>query len=102
MGATDFNPSQLDHALAMYLGQELTPEIAAHIRAMAMAGEAIAPPLPPRPFGDGFVFHVERLARCRMEVRRLWREQWDVTEVFRASQGFNPDMEQFVRDNEVG
>ncbi len=46
------HPSQLRHALSLYLGQELTPEAAAHVEAVALVNTM---PMPEIPQGCGLV-----------------------------------------------
>ena len=75
-------PSQLMHALAVHLGEPLTPEVAAHVLAVATA-EVMAP-IDVEQFAElhvgAYVIRCERLRDILTEIHPLHVAHWHETE----------------------
>lgn len=47
-------------------------------------------------------YAVESLRDVLTEAEQLWHQHWQETEGYREQQGYNPDVEQFLRLDELG
>lgn len=98
------NLQQFRSAMVKYLGQELTPEVAAAIEAEAFQ-------IPdnshnPEKFGSkeykGMVFQAEKFADIVDEIHPLHEAHFQETEKHRLGFGMNPDYEAFIASERAG
>lgn len=94
----------LHHALRAFLGQTLTPEVAAAI--VTIATDTTVRPIPLEQFApldvDGYVLHVERFAEALPELRGLHAAHWQETEKHRLGLPLDPDYDAIAYDDATG
>ena len=86
--------SRLRFALARHLGDVLTPEVAAHILAMATTEVRAAidvKQFAPLTLDNGMTLQCERFADTLDELRPLHEAHWMETERYRHGLAFKPD-----------
>lgn len=98
------NITHFRQTIGSYLGQVLTPEIAAAIEVSAHDG--VDASYDPAQFGklehDGFTFQVERLGDILAEMHLLHLEHWLETEKARHGLHMNPDYDAMLADERGG
>jgi hypothetical protein len=98
------NITQLRKTIAHYLGQALTPEMAAEIEVSAYHSEDEA--LPPSQFGciqhGGFTIQVERLSNIIPEIDVLHAAHWLETEKYRHGLQLNLNYPALMADERAG
>lgn len=101
------NITNLRKTIGGYLGQALTPEMAAEIEVSALDYQ----PAPdcsyaPEQFGvqthGDFVIRVERMSDILAELHLLHLEHWQETEGYRHGLAMNPDYEAMMADERAG
>lgn len=83
------------HAMGQYLGQELTPEVAAAIELAAFSNpdKSVDPQRFESLEADGFTIQVESVRAILEELKPLHEAHWRETELYRHGINFNPDYE---------
>lgn len=89
---------KLRAVLCAYLGQELTPEVAAYIEVYAMGKSDLS--RDPASFGErtykGIVFRCERFSDIGSDLRWLHEEHYAETESYRESISISPDYDELA------